>query len=55
MVNEVGVDRGFEGPDNAAVILGSDGTELDVPTGPKEALADLVWDHVARRLADGSR
>jgi phosphopantothenoylcysteine decarboxylase / phosphopantothenate---cysteine ligase len=51
VVNEVGVDRGFEGPDNAAVILGSDGTEVDVPRGLKEALADRVWDLVAVRLA----
>ena len=49
VVNEVGDDRGFERPDNAAVILGADGTEVVVPSGPKEALADLVWDHVARR------
>jgi len=49
VVNEVGADRGFERPDNAAVILGSDGTEVEVPQGPKEALADAVWDHVARR------
>jgi phosphopantothenoylcysteine decarboxylase/phosphopantothenate--cysteine ligase len=55
VVNEVGVDRGFERPDNAAVILGSDGTEVEVPTGPKEALADEVWDHVARRWANGDR
>jgi phosphopantothenoylcysteine decarboxylase/phosphopantothenate--cysteine ligase len=55
VVNEVGADRGFEGPDNAAVILGSDGTEDEVPTGPKEALADVVWDHVARRWDNGSR
>ena len=55
VVNEVGSDRGFERPDNAAVILGSDGTEDDVPTGPKEALADRVWDHVARRWGNGSR
>ncbi len=55
VVNEVGADRGFERPDNAAVILGSDGTEVEVPTGPKEALADAVWDHVARRWAGGSR
>jgi phosphopantothenoylcysteine decarboxylase/phosphopantothenate--cysteine ligase len=47
----VGHDRGFEGPDNAAVILGSDGTEVDVPRGRKEALADRVWDLVAVRLA----
>jgi phosphopantothenoylcysteine decarboxylase/phosphopantothenate--cysteine ligase len=55
VVNEVGVDLGFERPDNTAVILGSDGTEVEVPTGPKEALADLVWDHVARRWSDPSR
>jgi len=51
VVNEVGHDRGFEGPDNAAVILGSDGTEVDVPRGRKEALANRVWDLVAVRLA----
>ncbi len=55
VVNEVGDDRGFERPDNAAVILGADGTEVDVPSGPKEALADLVWDHVARRWDPSSR
>jgi phosphopantothenoylcysteine decarboxylase / phosphopantothenate---cysteine ligase len=55
VVNEVGADRGFERLDNAAVILGDDGTEVEVPTGPKEALADVVWDHVARRWADGAR
>ena len=55
VVNEVGMDRGFEGPDNSAVILGSDGTEVEVATGPKEALADQVWDHVARRWGNGSR
>ncbi len=55
VVNEVGTDLGFERPDNAAVILGNDGTEVEVPTGPKEALADVVWDHVARRWADGDR
>jgi phosphopantothenoylcysteine decarboxylase/phosphopantothenate--cysteine ligase len=49
VVNEVGHDRGFEGPDNAAVVLGADGTEVDVPHGPKEALADAVWDLVAAR------
>jgi phosphopantothenoylcysteine decarboxylase / phosphopantothenate---cysteine ligase len=55
VVNEVGADRGFERLDNAAVILGDDGTEVEVPTGPKEALADVVWDHVARRWGDGAR
>lgn len=51
VVNEVGPDLGFEGPDNAAVILGSDGTEVDVPRGRKEALADRVWDLVVVRLS----
>jgi phosphopantothenoylcysteine decarboxylase / phosphopantothenate---cysteine ligase len=51
VVNEVGHDRGFERPDNAAVVLGSDGSEVDVPHGPKEALADVVWDLVVTRLA----
>jgi phosphopantothenoylcysteine decarboxylase/phosphopantothenate--cysteine ligase len=50
VVNEVGQHRGFEAPDNAAVILGSDGTEVDVPRGLKEALADRVWDLVVARL-----
>ncbi|MDQ1668079.1 MAG: phosphopantothenoylcysteine decarboxylase / phosphopantothenate---cysteine ligase [Actinomycetota bacterium] len=52
VVNEVGHDRGFEGPDNAGVIIGTDGTEVDVPQGPKEALADAVWDLVAKRLPE---
>jgi phosphopantothenoylcysteine decarboxylase/phosphopantothenate--cysteine ligase len=32
------------------VILGADGTEREVPNGPKEALAHVVWDLVADRL-----
>jgi phosphopantothenoylcysteine decarboxylase / phosphopantothenate---cysteine ligase len=55
VVNEVGEGRAFETPDNAAVILGADGTALDVPLGSKEALADVVWDLVAARLAPGDR
>jgi phosphopantothenoylcysteine decarboxylase/phosphopantothenate--cysteine ligase len=51
VVNEVGPNRGFESPDNAAVILGSDGTEVDVPMGRKEELADRLWDLVVARLA----
>jgi phosphopantothenoylcysteine decarboxylase / phosphopantothenate---cysteine ligase len=51
VVNEVGPDLGFERPDNAAVVLGADGSETVVPHGPKEALADVVWDLVAARLA----
>jgi phosphopantothenoylcysteine decarboxylase/phosphopantothenate--cysteine ligase len=50
VVNEVGETRGFEAPDNAAVILGADGSATEVPYGPKEDLADVVWDLVAARL-----
>jgi phosphopantothenoylcysteine decarboxylase/phosphopantothenate--cysteine ligase len=51
VVNEVGEQLGFETPDNAAVVLGADGSEVDVPRGTKEALADVVWDLVAKRLS----
>ena len=51
VVNEVGQDRGFEAGENAAVVLGSDGSQTVIPLGPKEALADCVWDLVAARLA----
>ncbi len=50
VVNEVGPGLGFEVPHNAAVVLGADGTVTDVPSGPKEALADVVWDLVVARL-----
>jgi phosphopantothenoylcysteine decarboxylase/phosphopantothenate--cysteine ligase len=46
VVNDVGAGRAFEVADNAAVILGADGSALEVPMGPKEALADAVWDAV---------
>jgi phosphopantothenoylcysteine decarboxylase/phosphopantothenate--cysteine ligase len=44
VVNEVGADRGFESTENAAVVLAADGSRTPVPYGPKEALADVVWD-----------
>jgi phosphopantothenoylcysteine decarboxylase/phosphopantothenate--cysteine ligase len=50
VVNEVGDRLAFEQPDNAAVVLGRDGTETVVPRGPKEVLAHVVWDLVATRL-----
>ena len=49
VVNEVGDGRGFESTDNAAVVLGADGSTTDVPLTTKEALADLVWDCVVAR------
>jgi phosphopantothenoylcysteine decarboxylase / phosphopantothenate---cysteine ligase len=50
VVNQVGGGLGFGVDDNEAIILGSDGTEVHVPRGPKEALADAIWDQVASRF-----
>ncbi|MET7932902.1 bifunctional phosphopantothenoylcysteine decarboxylase/phosphopantothenate--cysteine ligase CoaBC [Streptomyces sp. NPDC005322] len=50
VVNEVGEHKTFGSETNEAVVLGADGTETPVPHGPKEALADTVWDLVAHRL-----
>jgi phosphopantothenoylcysteine decarboxylase / phosphopantothenate---cysteine ligase len=50
VVNKVGPGLGFGAADNEAVILGADGTQTRVPMGPKEVLADIIWDLVAARL-----
>jgi phosphopantothenoylcysteine decarboxylase/phosphopantothenate--cysteine ligase len=49
-VGEAGHPTGFEGEQNAAVALGSDGSSTDIPLGSKDAVADAVWDLVAARL-----
>ncbi|MFE5539031.1 bifunctional phosphopantothenoylcysteine decarboxylase/phosphopantothenate--cysteine ligase CoaBC [Streptomyces sp. NPDC056492] len=51
VVNEVGEAKTFGSEENEAVILSSDGTETPVPYGPKEALAEVIWDQIAPRLA----
>ncbi|OKK15050.1 phosphopantothenoylcysteine decarboxylase [Streptomyces sp. CB02488] len=51
VVNEVGERRTFGAEENEAVVLAADGGETTVPFGPKEALADTVWDLVSPRLA----
>ncbi len=51
VVNEVGERKTFGAEENEAVVLGADGSETGVPYGPKEALADVVWDLVAERLS----
>ncbi|MEU9885582.1 bifunctional phosphopantothenoylcysteine decarboxylase/phosphopantothenate--cysteine ligase CoaBC [Sphaerisporangium sp. NPDC051011] len=51
VVNQVGRDLAFGTPDNAAVVLVAGGDPVEVPRGPKEDLADVVWDLVAARLA----
>ncbi|MFD9879647.1 phosphopantothenoylcysteine decarboxylase domain-containing protein, partial [[Kitasatospora] papulosa] len=50
VVNEVGERKTFGSEENEAVVLGSDGGETAVPYGPKEALADTVWDLVTARF-----
>lgn len=50
VVNEVGERKTFGSEENEAVVLAADGTETPVPYGPKEALADTVWDLVSGRF-----
>ena len=52
VVNPVGNGLGFGTPDNEAVVYGADGTVTPVSRGPKEALADVIWDLVAGRLSE---
>ena len=51
VVNAVGPGKAFGTSDNAAVILGADGSETDVPLGPKTLLAAAVCDAVSTRFA----
>ena len=50
VVNQVGPGLAFGTSDNAALVLGADGSVTEVPRGPKTALADVIWDLVAARL-----
>jgi phosphopantothenoylcysteine decarboxylase / phosphopantothenate---cysteine ligase len=50
VVNQVGPGLAFGTTDNAALVLGADGSVTQVPRGPKTALADVIWDLVAARL-----
>jgi phosphopantothenoylcysteine decarboxylase/phosphopantothenate--cysteine ligase len=52
VVNPVGNGLGFGTPDNEAVVYGADGTVTPIARGPKEALADVVWDLVVARLSE---
>ncbi|WGX94386.1 bifunctional phosphopantothenoylcysteine decarboxylase/phosphopantothenate--cysteine ligase CoaBC [Nocardioides sp. L-11A] len=51
VVNDVSGGAVFGSTDNEAVILGADGSAVDVPHGTKSALAHLIWDQVVVRLA----
>ncbi|KUP95719.1 bifunctional phosphopantothenoylcysteine decarboxylase/phosphopantothenate--cysteine ligase CoaBC [Thermobifida cellulosilytica] len=55
VVNQVGDGMAFGTPDNQAVVLGPDGLAVEIPRGPKEDLADRVWDLVAERLGEPGR
>ena len=50
VVNVVGQGRGFEVDDNAAVILGADGTEDELPLQTKRSLARAICDRVVAAL-----
>lgn len=50
VVNDVSGGAVFGSTDNEAVILGADGSAVDVPHGSKSALAHLIWDQVVSRL-----
>jgi len=48
VVNEVGTDLTFGADHSAAVVIGADGSEEQVPDGPKGRLADVIWDRVLK-------
>ncbi|HEX5741385.1 MAG TPA: bifunctional phosphopantothenoylcysteine decarboxylase/phosphopantothenate--cysteine ligase CoaBC [Pilimelia sp.] len=50
VVNEVGPDRGFGRPTNAATVLDADGVVAEFGERDKRALADAVWDVILDRL-----
>lgn len=51
VVNDVTGGAVFGSPDNEAVVLGADGSAVEVPRGSKSALAHVIWDQVAARLS----
>jgi phosphopantothenoylcysteine decarboxylase/phosphopantothenate--cysteine ligase len=48
IANEVGTDLTFGADHSAAVVISADGSEEPVPDGPKERLADVIWDRVLK-------
>jgi phosphopantothenoylcysteine decarboxylase/phosphopantothenate--cysteine ligase len=51
VVNQVGGGLAFGTADNEAIVLAADGSLTRIPRGPKDVLADVVWDLVAARLS----
>jgi phosphopantothenoylcysteine decarboxylase/phosphopantothenate--cysteine ligase len=54
VVNEVGVGKVFGQETNAVTVIGADGSVTEVGEGPKEDVADAIWDLVAARLYPGT-
>jgi phosphopantothenoylcysteine decarboxylase/phosphopantothenate--cysteine ligase len=50
VANDVGGGRVFGSDDNAATVIGADGSVTQIAHGAKEDLADAVWDLLAARL-----
>jgi phosphopantothenoylcysteine decarboxylase / phosphopantothenate---cysteine ligase len=50
VVNQVGDGLAFGTADNEVVVLGADGSEVSLPRGPKDQIADGIWDLVSARL-----
>ncbi|WP_030450372.1 bifunctional phosphopantothenoylcysteine decarboxylase/phosphopantothenate--cysteine ligase CoaBC [Herbidospora cretacea] len=50
VVNQVGENLAFGTPDNAATVLVAGGEPVEIPRGPKDDLARVVWDLIAARL-----
>jgi phosphopantothenoylcysteine decarboxylase / phosphopantothenate---cysteine ligase len=50
VVNQVGNGLAFGTADNEATVFGADGSEVRLPRGPKEQIADGIWDLVSARL-----
>jgi phosphopantothenoylcysteine decarboxylase/phosphopantothenate--cysteine ligase len=50
VVNEVGDGLGFEVDHNTAVVLGADGSAVEIPHGSKDALAHQLWDLIDLRF-----
>ncbi|MGY1772557.1 bifunctional phosphopantothenoylcysteine decarboxylase/phosphopantothenate--cysteine ligase CoaBC [Blastococcus sp. SYSU D00813] len=50
VVNDVSGGQVFGKPDNAAVVLGSDGAVTELPPGSKDAVAAGIWSAVVTRL-----
>ena len=51
VVNQVGHGLAFGTSDNAALVLGADGSVTEVPRGSKDAVAAGIWTAIAAGLA----